>query len=121
MTTAVVDNVTETLANSHIDLLHRLQAILESHPAGSAVRLLFIPEQLELEADEVLVQHVNPEQRTIELVPQKIDDLSPMDVILDTQVANPGDGAFNTYATSPQAASCLTRYNLKKQCVHIYD
>ncbi len=117
----LIDDKTSSHASDHVDLLTQLQGILQAHPAGSAVRLMFVPEELELGEDEVLVQHINTEQRTIELVPQKISELSLMDVVHDTQLMNPSDGSFNTYATSPKAASCLKRTNTRGQKVHIYD
>jgi|SRR5450755_3651588 len=118
---ALVNGKPSTQASDLADLLNQLQNTLQKHPAGDAVRLMFVPEGLELGEDEVLIQRVNAEQRTIELVPQKISELSLTDVVHDTQLMNPGDGSFNDYASSPKAASCLKRTNVHGKKVHIYD
>ncbi|ELP65883.1 hypothetical protein STRTUCAR8_01652 [Streptomyces turgidiscabies Car8] len=50
----------ETLAHQDADLLQRLHSVLGEHPAGPSFQLLFAPEGLNIGADEILVQRLDP-------------------------------------------------------------
>lgn len=115
------DTVDMSLVESQNDLVRQLADLLATHPAGQHFRLMFAPADLALEADEVLVQTVDPAGRVIELAPRRISDLTLDSLIHDTQVIDPADENINEYAANPVAAKCLKRRNLHGQTVHIYD
>jgi hypothetical protein len=102
MTTALP----QTQASRQADLLLQLRDVLASHPDGAAVRLVYVPDGLPLADDEVLVQTVYPERRTIELLPWKISDIRDGDVLHDTQVIDPADTDLIRYAADPRADEC---------------
>ncbi|MFI0942814.1 hypothetical protein [Streptomyces sp. NPDC021020] len=96
----------ETLVNQDADLLRRLQQVLSGHPAGGAFRLMLAPTAVEIADDEALIQTVNPTTGTIELHPRKLADVTLADVLHATQVIDPADEEFRSYAASPMALSC---------------
>ncbi|QEU93370.1 hypothetical protein [Streptomyces kanamyceticus] len=96
----------ESLVSQHIELTQKLQAVLREHPLGGGFRLLVAPRQLELADDEVLVQAVDPAQRTVELRPCKIAEMDADAVLHATQVLDPCDQALWAYAAQLRRSTC---------------
>lgn len=104
----------------YTELTTHVAEILSASPLGRQLRLIALPPQLAMETDEVLVirSHGN---REVTLVPVKITNLEDNDIVFNTQIVDPLDQEFNEYAGDVRAASCLTRYDVRKNCQHIYD
>lgn len=121
MATLVSNEAAAAVFDEHVELLTQISEILAAHPNGSAIRLVFGPTDLQLGTDEILVQNVNIDDRSLTLRPKSISDLLPSDLLHESQVVGPLTENGTNYVKTLQAASCLTRYNLAGECVHIYD
>ncbi|MEU3602669.1 hypothetical protein ABZ714_28735 [Streptomyces sp. NPDC006798] len=88
-----------TLAEQQAALLRDLSGVLERHTAATAVRLVFVCDELPLADDEILVQRLNTNDRILELRPVKTSELVPGDVLYNPQ--DPADSAWIDYAASP--------------------
>ncbi|MEU5978412.1 hypothetical protein [Streptomyces sp. NPDC047315] len=97
--TALIE--TPTSPQRQADLLRDLAGVLDRHPLGRHVRLVFAHEVPFLADDEILVQQVNPEARILELHPVKKSDVSPDDHLFAP--LDPADTAWAEYALAPQA------------------
>ncbi|WP_405824439.1 hypothetical protein OG705_29730 [Streptomyces sp. NBC_00838] len=84
------------------DLLKRLKAILDDHPAGRGVQLIITDGAMVVDHDELVVQVFNPGRCVWELLPYKRRDISPTDVLHIGAVTDPRDKAFVDYATTPR-------------------
>ncbi|WP_371790409.1 hypothetical protein OG285_06010 [Streptomyces sp. NBC_01471] len=96
-----------TLVAQEADLLGRLKAMLDGHPAGAAFQLLLAPSGVPVADDEVLVQEVDTARGVVELRPRKLSDVSLDDVLHTTQVTDPTDEAYGRYAAMPVASDCV--------------
>ncbi|MFK0284228.1 hypothetical protein ACIQVL_27730 [Streptomyces sp. NPDC090499] len=105
--------VDETLVHQDADLLDRLRSVLGDHPAGPSFQLLFAPEGLNVAADEILVQRLDPDRNVIELHPRKIADIGLADVPHTSQTVSLSDDDFARYAQSPMATRYLPLSNPK--------
>ncbi|MEU4413919.1 hypothetical protein [Nocardia salmonicida] len=104
------DNANLGLVEAQNDLVRQLADILVTHPAGKHFRLLFAPNDLALDSDEVLIQTVDRTRRVVELTPRRVNDLTIDSVIHEAQVVDPSDEEFNEYsATATNRAYRLDR------------
>ncbi len=113
--------VESTVLDRHVDCLKEMAKILDQFDLSGDIKLMFTPGALELQAGEVLVQRLDRGSRQIVLEPIGINDLKDGDVLHESQVIDPADEELVRYASSVQAGSCLTRYDLKGNKVHIYE
>lgn len=81
-------------------LMGELRAVMERHNA-TGIALTFMPGEVTLPADYVLVQRFNASTGTIELVPTRIEDCTAGDVLAETVVFDLGDGQFIQFAHQP--------------------
>jgi hypothetical protein len=93
----------DTLVGQEADLLGRLKAMLNDHPAGSAFQLLLAPVGMTVADDEILVQEIDTDRGVVELHPRRLSDVALGDVLYATQVISPTDEDFTRYAETPQA------------------
>jgi len=101
------------------DLLHDVNGLLAGHPAGAAFRLLYAPSELDLDAGEVLVQEVDVERRVVQLRPVHLSKVDRRDVLHETQVVAPGDGALIDHAQMASVKGCLM-FELNGKSYHDY-
>lgn len=106
MTVAAPEAVPDTCTTQFADLLAALKAVMATHPHGSAFHLLYAPDGLPLAEDEVLVQTVNPEKRTITLRPRRLADVRLSNVLHAAQTLSPADSQLIGHATTPVADLC---------------
>lgn len=109
----------DTLVGQEADLLGRLKAVLDDHPAGGAFQLLLAPAGVQVADDEVLVQEIDSDRGVVELRRRKLSDVSLGDVLHATQVIDPADQAFGLYAGSPRSSDCGS-YTANGRTSHIY-
>jgi hypothetical protein len=93
----------DTLVGQEADLLGRLKAMLNAHPAGCAFQLLLAPAGVTVADDEILVQEIDTDRGVVELRPRRISDVALGDVLHATQLISPTDEDFTRYAGEPQA------------------
>nr|WSZ96840.1 hypothetical protein OH820_15270 [Streptomyces sp. NBC_00857] len=98
--------MSETLAGRHIDFLNQLNDMMKQSGVGIPLQIILTLAEVEVAADEVLIQVVNPARGIVELHPRKIAALDLGDVIHATQVMDPGDFAFSEYASSTRNSQC---------------
>ncbi|MEE4543498.1 hypothetical protein V2S66_16145 [Streptomyces sp. V4-01] len=109
----------DTLVAQEADLLGRLKAILDGHPAGAAFRLLLAPADLPVADDEVLVQEIDTDRGVVELHPRKLSDVNLDDVLHAAQVIDPADQALALHAGSPRAEWCKDEV-IDGRTTHLY-
>lgn len=105
----------------HMDLLGKLHQLIKDHPAGNAIQLIYKPREIELREDEVLVQSVDSSLKFMKLIPTPINQIDDSDTVHEAQIIAADDSGLAEYVRTLHAASCLTRYNTRGECVHIYD
>jgi hypothetical protein len=93
----------ETLVGQEADLLFRLKAVLNGHPAGGSFHLLLAATGITVADDEILVQEIDTARGIVELRPRKLNDVTLGEVLHPTQVISPADVEFTQYTASPQA------------------
>lgn len=108
-----------TLVEQEADLLRELNDVRNRHAVGGAFRLLFVPQELDLGADEVLVQEVDAERRIVELRPTLLVDVDLGTVLHGTQTVDLDDDGFAEYAAQPTAGDCYAS-TLNGQTSHHY-
>jgi transcriptional regulator with XRE-family HTH domain len=111
--------VPETLIEQEADLLSRLKAILDGHPAGGAVRILLAPTGMPVAEDEVLVQEMDTDRGVVQLRPRKLSDVNLDEVLHDTQILNL-DEDFARYAAMPVASYCWKKDRRDGRIAHFY-
>ena len=96
-------------SGSFVDLLLKMQDMLNQHPMGSNIRLVFMPEDSPtLSPDTILTEIVDAQTGVITLTPRKLQELSSEDMLHDASKINVYDQEFFAYATRPQAKYCYT-------------
>ncbi|MFC8715274.1 MULTISPECIES: hypothetical protein [unclassified Streptomyces] len=95
------------LVEQQADLVDRLNEVLDRHPLGGIFRLVYAPQNLDLAADEVLVQHVDPTQRVIELRPTPLARLGSADTLHESQTIPLQDADFHARAQAAPNRMCL--------------
>lgn len=113
--------VDSTVLDRQVDCLKEMAKLLDKFELSGDIKLIFAPVGLNMQPGEVLVQKMNRESRQLVLEPIGIGDLNRADVLFESQVVDPADETLVSYASSVHAASCLTRYDLKGNKLHIYD
>jgi hypothetical protein len=100
----------------HMDMIQQLAKVLTDHPDGNAFRLMFAPAGITIGEDEVLVQHTDPETRSIVLRPCKIAEVEAADVLyIDQPIA---DKPFTEHRMSDHRYSAV--YGMPMGCRHLY-
>jgi hypothetical protein len=117
--TILAGNIEGTLVAQEADLLGRLKAMLDDHPAGAAFRLLLAPADVPVADDEVLVQEIDTDRGVVQLRPRKVSDVHLGDVLHDTQIVNL-DEDFARYAAMPVAAYCWKKDRRDGRVAHFY-
>ncbi|QNT91834.1 hypothetical protein HEP81_01505 [Streptomyces griseofuscus] len=101
------------------NLLHDVNGLLAGHPLGAAFRLLYAPSELDLDAGEVLVQEVDAARRVVQLRPVRLSEVDRRDVLHETQVVNPQDGALIAHAQAASIKGCYM-FELGDKKMHSY-
>lgn len=90
----------ETLVNQDVDLLRRLRAVLDGHPASQSFQLLYAPAEVTVADGEVLVQEVDRARGVVELHPRKLTDVNVGDTLHISQVIDLADDNFTQHVQS---------------------
>lgn len=106
----------ETSDDGYVQLVTQIVSLLRDHPSGAQLALLFKPEDLALRPDEVLVQRVPSDGRSITLEPVNIADLEPVDVMHQSQQIGINDDDI-----ARGMARCLIIYPDGKNARHIHN
>ncbi|MEU6460310.1 hypothetical protein [Streptomyces sp. NPDC046976] len=109
-----------TPVEQQISLFRDLREVLDRHPLGGAVRLIYAPQELPLADGEILVQEVDVERRVMHLRPVHLPDVGSGDVLHETQVLDPADRALSDYAQTASAKGCYMGENLNGTPFHTY-
>lgn len=106
------------------DELTLIRAVAQQVADGQprmGIRLLLVPQGIDVHDDEVLVQRVDQASRSITVVPKKVADLDASDVLYESSVVDPTDTAYLQHAEAMRAAKCLYRYPDGKNHQGIYE
>jgi hypothetical protein len=107
-----------------IDLIDKLNAVLEKHPCGANFKLLIVDDSLQISSDEVLVQELDSENRRFIVKPIKISSLSTNHDIYDINKIDLNDGEFiesmknEINLDASKVPKCIKSYNPPR---HHYD
>lgn len=111
---------TEPQVEQHANLMQQLHDVLKQHEIGGAFRLMFVPSELEVSDDEVLVQAVNTERGVVEIRPCKLSELTPGEVLHATQVIDPSDEPLIARGPGPFGKDCKASLRLNGSRGHLY-
>ena len=114
------DMESEWTIDDELQAVRSIAAALAQSGAKTRIRLL-ISDDLDVHQDEVLVQRVDRDRRTITVEPVAVRDLRVKDVLFDTSVVDPTDVAYTEHAELMQAGKCLYRYPDGKNHQGIYE
>jgi hypothetical protein len=96
----------ETLVEQQVNLMRKLNDVLKQHEIGGAFCLMYVPSELDISDDEVLIQDVDAERRMVEIRPRKLTQLGLGDVLHATQIINPTDHSLSHYARNRRTQHC---------------
>ncbi|MGW4890237.1 hypothetical protein [Streptomyces murinus] len=109
-----------TPVEQQISLFRDLREVLDRHPFGGAVRLMYAPQELPLADDEVLVQEIDADHRVMHLRPVRLSDVGSGVVLHETQVLDPADRALSDYAQTTSAKGCYMGEDHRGAPFHTY-
>ncbi|WP_413809678.1 hypothetical protein [Streptomyces sp. OE57] len=110
----------EPLLEQQANLMRHLAEVLKQHEIGGSFRLMFVPSELEISDDEVLVQAVNQEKRVVEIRPRALTELSTGDVLHAMQVIDPTDESLTARGPGPFGKDCKVSLRLNGSRGHLY-
>lgn len=107
-----------------IDLMDKINSILENHSTAGNFKLLFIDDSIKIDSDEVFIQELDSKNRSLIIRPIKICDLAKGQSIHAVNVVDLNDHDFvesmknEINLDASKVPKCLTSYNPKR---HHYD
>ncbi|MEU4896225.1 hypothetical protein AB0B12_26315 [Streptomyces sp. NPDC044780] len=110
----------EPLLEQQANLMRQLTEVLKQHEIGGSFRLMFVPSELEISEEEVLVQDVNTEERVVEIRPRALTELSTGDVLHATQVIDPAEESLLGRGPGPFGRDCKVWLRLDGSRGHVY-